>query len=112
MKEYADDNFHQHIAVDSGDWEEVTEGDYILLQRWASKLKSPYASEYPCIVRQDAVSISQRILECQTAKDSFEKSEKSAEEKRQRSLQQKQKLKKEREREEYEKLKAKYEGQT
>ena len=67
MKEYADDDFHQHIAVDSGDWDEITEEEFNLLRAWSASLSKPYASAYPSIVSQDSVKIGERVLECKRA---------------------------------------------
>ncbi len=63
-KEYADDNFHQWVAVDAGDWEEVSEEEYQLLQRWAHSLHSDYREERPLVIRQDDQSIAERIKQC------------------------------------------------
>jgi len=64
IQEYADDGFRQHIAVQSGDWDEVTEEDYELLRVYCLQIKkSIYHDEYPTIVRLDDENVYQRVLE-------------------------------------------------
>ena len=108
MKEYADDGFSAHVAVDSGDWEEITEGQYEILTSWSRTLKSGYRGEYPVLARQDDQSIKDRILQCKAAIQKQQDEERDLEQKRKkRSLEAKLRAA-ERERKDYVRLQAKF----